>query len=381
LVTYDVDAVNLWPLQPDTLDEWACRAAGRNLTWHEWKQYFPKRENYPRTCPDLPVHYTVIDKLIEEGSVLVKTGNIKGAVAKVRQAKGLGNLDDLDPVKKAQQLAVEDLIAQGEALAREQEDIESAADKFKNALELDPTLDFDPEAKAQRLAAQGLVAQGEALAREQGDIEGAAAQFKSAQELDPSLVLTPESEARRVAAQGLIERGKALAMEGNIESAVAQLKSAQELDPSLTLTPEAEVAQNLLTRGEELARQGQIDQAIAAYKEAQTIYRPVEITAYAWNTLCRFGSLGGKAADIIDYCDRAVKLAPDDGWIRNDRGVARALLGNYAGAIEDFNFFVAWSKANGFYDQFGEKRKIWIADLKADQNPFDAVTLAELQNE
>ncbi len=50
------------------------------------------------------------------------------------------------------------------------------------------------------------------------------------------------------------------------------------------------------------------------------------------------------------------------------------------GAIEDFRFFVAWSKSAG-YDTMASKREAWIAELEAQRNPFDEATLEELQNE
>jgi regulator of sirC expression with transglutaminase-like and TPR domain len=39
----------------------------------------------------------------------------------------------------------------------------------------------------------------------------------------------------------------------------------------------------------------------------------------------------------MDACERAVALAPDDGQIRDSRGLARAMTGNIEGAIEDFS--------------------------------------------
>jgi WD40 repeat protein len=46
-------ATVLWNMQTRELAEQACRAAGRNLSPNEWKEYFPDRP-YARTCPNLP---------------------------------------------------------------------------------------------------------------------------------------------------------------------------------------------------------------------------------------------------------------------------------------------------------------------------------------
>jgi tetratricopeptide (TPR) repeat protein len=220
------------------------------------------------------------------------------------------------------------------------------------------------------------IEEGQALARA-GDVEGALAQFQQVQALDPSLDLNPEAEV----AQGLVEWGKELAQQGNAEGAIAAFQQAQTLDPGLDLNPETEVALGLVEWGSQLAGQGNVEEAIAAFQQAQTLEPTLEIAASSWGTLCRFGSLFEKPADVIAYCDRAVELAPDDGWIRNDRGVARALMGDYEGAIDDFTFFVDWSKKNNVNGLDSSKREDWIAKLQAGQNPFDAVTLEELRNE
>ncbi|NIO70145.1 MAG: hypothetical protein GTN71_14240, partial [Anaerolineae bacterium] len=52
-----------------------------------------------------------------------------------------------------------------------------------------------------------------------------------------------------------------------------------------------------------------------------------------------------------------------------------------SGAIEDFEFYVEWSKENDRYEQRGTKREAWIAELEAGRNPFDEATLEELRNE
>ena len=140
-------------------------------------------------------------------------------------------------------------------------------------------------------------------------------------------------------------------------------------------------AVGLVREGEALARTGHIESAAAKYAEAQTLDPTLEISASTWNTLCWFGSLWGDAADVMDTCERAVRLAPADGAMRDSRGLARALAGDYPGAIEDFGFFVEWSKEVGKYEQYGSKREAWIAELKAGRNPFDAATLEALRSE
>jgi dipeptidyl aminopeptidase/acylaminoacyl peptidase len=130
----------------------------------------------------------------------------------------------------------------------------------------------------------------------------------------------------------------------------------------------------------DLAKQGKIADMLAAYQNMQR-YPAFEIEADTWNTLCWNGSLAGQATAVLDACEQAVKLAPDKGYIRDSRGLARALTGNTVGAIEDFNAFIAWAQQGiGNEGQIAE-RKVWIAALQAGRNPFDADTLKALRGE
>ncbi len=101
--------------------------------------------------------------------------------------------------------------------------------------------------------------------------------------------------------------------------------------------------------------------------------------------LCNEGSLDDFAGIVLPACERAVELAPTDyqylGAVRDTRGIARVLAGNFPGAIEDFEFAVEWLKEHDYYEQGGREREAWIVKLKAGQNPFDAATLEKLRNE
>ncbi|MFO1430069.1 MAG: WD40 repeat domain-containing protein [Candidatus Competibacteraceae bacterium] len=67
LVTGGQDGkARLWNLWLDELIESAYQTVGRNLTWDEWDLYFPKQE-YRRTCPNLPAHYSVIKAKFHDG--------------------------------------------------------------------------------------------------------------------------------------------------------------------------------------------------------------------------------------------------------------------------------------------------------------------------
>jgi hypothetical protein len=69
-----------------------------------------------------------------------------------------------------------------------------------------------------------------------------------------------------------------------------------------------------------------------------------------------------------------VALAPGNGDVRDSRGVARALTGNTAGAIEDFQAFIEGTDSA----QAKKRRQGWIDALKKGENPFTEKEIAKL---
>jgi tetratricopeptide (TPR) repeat protein len=194
----------------------------------------------------------------------------------------------------------------------------------------------------------------------------------------------------------VLQEAQELARAGDLEAAVILFRRARTLDPSLAFQPEAEAnkwaAQGLLTQGEELVRQGHVPEALAAYADAQQRDPTLHISAEQWNRLCWLGSLEGHAAVVLHACEQAVTLEPDDGSAHQSRGIARALTGDFNGAIADLDLFITWSLANWQFPlAFGSeqdktslmallaKRQSWIEALQAGRNPFDAAMLEELR--
>jgi WD40 repeat protein len=95
--------------------------------------------------------------------------------------------------------------------------------------------------------------------------------------------------------------------------------------------------------------------------------------------ICRDGSLDGFAEVVLPSCDRAVELAPGNELYAHSRGMARALTGDYPGAIEDFERFLTWAREAGMQDWLIRESEAWIAELREGRNPIDAETIQELQ--
>jgi WD40 repeat protein len=332
--------ITLWDTDPQSWYQKACRIARRNLTLEEWQNYFPN-EPYQKTCS--------------------------------QQVSG-------------EALA---LIEAGEKLAEkaEDQDIKSAITKFDQAFTLDPLLKkyplygFNSETKAKKIAAHALVNKGESLAEEEKPVE-AIEVFKRAKELDNSLTFDPQQKANQALASALVSKGESLAEEEKMDEAIAMFKHAQLLDSSLTFDPQQKanqlVASALVRKGEEslLLAPGKIDETIVTIKRAQELDTNMEISTYSLNRLCWHGSLFGQAAKVLEYCETAVKRTNEqDADIRDSRGLARALTGNFKGAITDFEFFVQHTNS----EEKKKQRQDWIKALKKGDNPFTEEVLESLK--
>ncbi|MEI2583494.1 nSTAND1 domain-containing NTPase, partial [Scytonema sp. PRP1] len=187
------------------------------------------------------------------------------------------------------------------------------------------------------------------------------------------------------AAPALVTQGEELARNGNINAAINKFYKAQTWDSNLKLDPKAKAqefankgkAESLITEGKSFANEGKVKEAIAAYTQAQQLDPKVQIDAESWNSLCWDGSLRRHAADVMFACEKAVRLAPNDGEIRDSRGFARALTGNTQGAIEDFEAFIAQTDDKERKSQ----RQRWVKDLRAGKNPFTDAELKSLLNQ
>jgi WD40 repeat protein len=109
----------------------------------------------------------------------------------------------------------------------------------------------------------------------------------------------------------------------------------------------------------------------------------------ASNSACWFGSIHRFEKIVQPACEQTIKVAPEafKNYYRDSRGLTRALIGNKAGAIEDFTAALEPMKEfmeSGFVEkEYIERREKWIDALKAKagQNPFDEKLLRSLRTE
>jgi WD40 repeat protein len=205
--------------------------------------------------------------------------------------------------------------------------------------------------------------------------------------VDPKATLAEDSEMIEVAkgagetcqklawnpthtAHFLANQGRAIGQGGDVKSAIAKFQQARKLSSNIQVPTEKEVgwwaASGLVEKGEKLVKEGNVKEALTAYRKVQRLQPTWKLYPDSWNTLCRYGSLHGQAAEVMNACENAVTLARKDGRFRDSRGIARAMTGNTVGAIEDFQLYVKSSD----WDEGKKQRQRWIDALKAGKNPF-----------
>ncbi|AKG21185.1 AAA-like domain-containing protein [Calothrix sp. 336/3] len=250
-----------------------------------------------------------------------------------------------------------------------------------------------------------------------------AVNIRKLQELE---VCQQNTSIKIAAVASLVKLGEDVAKAGNVEEAVAILKTALKWNSQLKFDPQKktqelvnqEKAKHRVREGVSLVKYTQkttmvngqvnvrkseanvfvilrhktkpdtnsdvkeihpienIKNAITAYQQAQKLDAKVEIDANSWNNLCKQGSLYELAKDVMFACENAVKLAPDNGSIRDSRGLARALTGDYQGAIPDFEAFITQTDDKKIKAQ----RQGWVKTLRQGKNPFTKEVLEKLRN-
>jgi tetratricopeptide (TPR) repeat protein len=320
----DDGTVRVWSLGRDGLLKTACSLAGRNLSRAEWKKYFGD-EHLHLTCPDRPIH----PDYLKEGRKLASEGKIKikEATAELTQVLKRFATQSFDPTRVAGQYAASAEVAKGDEQARAGE-TGAAVIHYQQTVKLDPSWRIVPATRAADIAGWVKIAEGDKLASK-GDITAAVTAYEQAIAQNPSRPMEPLVRAHRLAAPGLRTNAAALARDGKLDQALADLRRAGEWDAKLPADPKFE------------------------------------------NALCWYGCLWNRATDVLSHCERAVAANPDDGGIKDSRGVARALTGDLQGAAEDFRAFLEWGPANGISEEILARRRQWVDDLNSGRNPFN----------
>jgi len=374
--SYD-NTIRLWLITPTATLALACQVAGRNLSAEEWQAAFGTRD-YQRTCGEQPLP----PSFRNEAARLAQSGEITAARSIYQHMRELDPRLTFDPQQAANREFAKTVVISATTLARSGA-ITAAVASYQAALVLDPALLITPAVAANQQYASAVVEQAAELARS-GEITTAVASYQQALVLDPALLITPAVEANQQYASAVVEQAAELARSGAITTAVASYQQALVLDPTLVITPEVEAgrlyAPVVMEQAAKLAQSGEITTSLAAISQAVQLDPDVAISGNTWNSICWDGTLIGLAAQVLAACENAVAADPENGGIRDSRGLARALTGDIEGAIEDFEFAVKWAKETDYGEEFIASRQAWLDALKAGKSPFDAALLEQLKN-
>ncbi|MCE7980867.1 MAG: CHAT domain-containing protein [Caldilinea sp. CFX5] len=284
----------------------------------------------------------VANRLLDKGVEEAQNNNVEDARKLLQQAKQLGaSFDALKSTAMTLQYKAGELASVGnitDVIAI----VSLALDLTQNeVLDRTESLASSPEAevKAKKLVADKLVEQGRLLAR-QGKTEEAVALFRQALALDSDLLseLDPIVEAKKEkesAVSSLLMDGDNFTDQGMPERAIARYTKAIALDP---VNADAYLDRGLVyysqkaaskaiadfskfielngkpldwiyfLRGDVFARQGIYDKAMADFNKAIEM-NPKKAIFYSG--ACEAGRLLGHSADVLDYCQKAVTLAPN----------------------------------------------------------------------
>jgi WD40 repeat protein len=141
------------------------------------------------------------------------------------------------------------------------------------------------------------------------------------------------------------------------------------------------VSPSLIDAAATLLQFGDVAAARQVEEQVTNLHAADEIPARSWAAFCRAGGLSNALDEVRDACDRAVKLAPDDGRTHDSRGLVRARADDFRGAIDDFQAYIAWAHQNGEDARRVTRRETWVHELEAGRNPFRPEVIQELRSD
>lgn len=325
------ETIFLWDTDPQSWVEKSCQRAGRNLTRDEWKQYFPNEE-YRKTCGQWPIDFGNFRQILEDTII---------------------NLDEPDQVQEA-------------------------LNKVRKAMEMDTTSVIkDPASEASKVITEWITS--ELLKKVNNDDWQETSDLlnqlnASYENLPVNFSLVKQKIAKEIESEVLSE-----AKAGNWKESLEKLEQISAsfenlpIDFSLLKQSIGNLVRNEIPKEVDSGNWQNVLKLLDVVEEKRILIDDANLL----NKICWNGSLNGYASNVLEYCEYAVEFVEfesDEANIRDSRGLARALTGDFEGAINDFQYYVDNSNGSN-----AKKREQWIIELKAGRNPFTEEVLNDLQ--
>ena len=332
-------------------------------------------------------------KFIEEGNRVAKyTGDVKLATQNFEKALELNPRINIEEKIDWNDFAIDDC--------------QLEKDTADQALEKEAA-DQEPHAIASRLSAPFYVKQGVKFSQK-GELDKATDAFKKAKQFDNEISLSSNFSSDslsdpQAAAQyydvlfNYIEPAIKTAQEGRIQESAQFFQSAQkELPSSINL---ASIVADKLKYYSEIQRETplelahwiaartkveeaptlttdsdskNIDMTMLKFKEALKLDSNVDIPVEQWNALCWFGSLKGKAQEVLFACNNAVNSPDMRIGHQDSRGLALTLIGKRDEALLDFEAVIA---SGDFDPNLVPQRQGWVDCLKSQKTDCIPISL------
>lgn len=126
----------------------------------------------------------------------------------------------------------------------------------------------------------------------------------------------------------------------------------------------------------DLVRDGKIEEALNLMERDYPDSDFARLEFNSWNNICWYGALHGFADRVVSMCDYAFDARDDIPPYRDSRGLARALTGDFEGAIADFRYVIEEGDQS-----LRDTRIPYLEKLLKGENPFTEEELATLRGE
>ena len=132
----------------------------------------------------------------------------------------------------------------------------------------------------------------------------------------------------------------------------------------------------------DLTKQGNITSALETLAKVQkSLSQPRKYPTIPGMSSAGSAAFGNWPRKLCTPVIRQWSCLLEDGIAHQGRGLARALTGNFAGAVEDFEMYLEWAPENEQSAEDISLRLQWTEALKEHHNPFNAETLKKLRSQ